>query len=599
VIDYASLESTQGQDWYALDPELQAQVRRHCPPDDLAWSEAKLGELGRLVGTVIGPNAETIDAHPPELVRYDRWAQEIDRVIHHPAMLESKRALWDVGYAGGFAADEAARGRPVPGAVRMAAGYLVSQADTGLVCSIGMTSGVAGLVEAYAPPEVVDALLPRLRAGDIEEGADGSMFLTERDGGSDLGHTVHCTARELGDGRVLINGEKWFCSNIDGAAIVMLARPEGAPDGSRGLGLYLVPRELDDGTRNRIVMRRLKPKLGTRSVPTGEVEFRDALAYALRPRRGSGEAGASDAGGLNRMMEMVNGSRFGVALMGLGIARRSFLESAVWCHHRSAKGRLLVDLPLVREQLVDLAVEVEAGVALAMECAAAPRQQDAARLRRILIPATKVAVTRLGVEAASAAVELHGGNGYCEDWGLTRQLRDAQCHPIWEGTEHICSLDVLRAMRQDAAHEAVLTRVDGVLDRVRGGSGLLGEVGDLVGAANRRLAARADEVGTLEPDQAEARSGRLSWLLARTAAAALLLEQAVAGSGAISEEAAGPGGRSGDGYDIRKALVALRFARRHLAPEDVWGDRIAAEAGREILSFATVDEASATKAAVA
>jgi hypothetical protein len=203
------------------------------------------------------------------------------------------------------------------------------------------------------------------------------------------------------------------------------------------------------------------------------------------------------------------------------------------------------------------------------------------------------------VEAASAAVELHGGNGYCEDWGLTRQLRDAQCHPIWEGTEHICSLDVLRAMRQGAAHEAVLTRVDAVVDRVRGGPGLLSEVGELVGAANRRLAARADEVGTLEPDRAEARSGRLSWLLARTAAAALLLDQAVTGPAGRSRETTGPGGpsKTGAGYDIRKALVALRFARRHLAPEAVWGDRIAAEAGREILSFAEVDEASATKAA--
>jgi alkylation response protein AidB-like acyl-CoA dehydrogenase len=469
----------------------------------------------------------------------------------------------------------------------MAAGYLVSQADTGLVCSIGMTSGVAGLVEAYAPPDVVDALLPRLRAGDMDDGADGSMFLTERDGGSDLGHTVHCTARDLGDGRVLINGEKWFCSNIDGAAIVMLARPEGAPEGSRGLGLYLVPRQLDDGTRNHIVMRRLKPKLGTKSVPTGEVEFRDAIGYALRPRRSTGEAGQSDAGGLNRMMEMVNGSRFGVALMGLGIARRSFLESAVWCHHRSAKGRLLVDLPLAREQLVDMAVEVEAGVALAMECAAAPRQQDAARLRRILVPATKVAVTRLGVEAASAAVELHGGNGYCEDWPLTRQLRDAQCHPIWEGTEHICTLDVLRAMRQDAAHEAVVARVDAALAGAASASPLLGEASELVAAANRRLGARAEEAATLDPDRAEALSGRLSWLLARTTAAALLVEQG----------AGGPGGRPDGGVDVRKSLVALRFARRHLAPDAVWGDRIAAEAGREIVSYSAVDEASAAKAA--
>jgi hypothetical protein len=338
-----------------------------------------------------------------------------------------------------------------------------------------------------------------------------------------------------------------------------------------------VPRELDDGSRNRIVMRRLKPKLGTKSVPTGEVEFRDALGYALRPQGGAGEAGGSDVGGLGRMMEMVNGSRFGVALMGLGIARRCFLESAIWSHHRSAKGQLLVDLPLVREQLVDLAVEVEAGVALAMECAAATRQQDAARLRRILVPATKVAVCRLGVEAASAAVELHGGNGYCEDWGLARQLRDAQCHPIWEGTENICSLDVLRAMRQDSAHEAVIARVDAAVDAVKGASPLLGEAGELVATANRQLAARAEETWTLEPDRAEARSGRLAWLLARTASAALLLEQ---GAG-----------------DTRKSLVALRFARRHLAPEEAWGDRIAAEAGREILSYSAVDESSATKAA--
>src|SRR5436305_9508073 len=111
----------------------------------------------------------------------------------------------------------------------------------------------------------------------------------------------------------------------------MLARPEGAPDGPGGLGLYLVPRELEDGARNNISMRRLKPKLGTKSVPTGEVEFHGALGYALRPRATDADVATgaiSDAGGLSRMMEMVNGSRFGVAMMGLGVARRSFLESA-------------------------------------------------------------------------------------------------------------------------------------------------------------------------------------------------------------------------------------------------------------------------------
>ena len=115
-----------------------------------------------------------------------------------------------------------------------------------------MTSGVAGLVDAYAPPDVRDDLLAGLRADNVESGIDGSMFLTERDGGSDLGHTVHCTARDIGDGRVRIDGEKWFCSNVDGEAIALLARPEGATEGSAGLGLYLVPGHLEDGSRNHV-----------------------------------------------------------------------------------------------------------------------------------------------------------------------------------------------------------------------------------------------------------------------------------------------------------------------------------------------------------
>jgi len=423
---------------------------------------------------------------------------------------------------------------------------------------------------------------------------DGSMFLTERDGGSDLGRTVHCAARDLGDGRVEISGEKWFCSNVDGAAIVLLARPEGAPDGPAGLGLYLVPRLLDDGSPNRYAIRRLKQKLGTKSVPTGEVEFHRALGYALRPPRtgdpaaptGSTDAidrSTSDAGGLARMMEMVNGSRFGVALMGLGIARRCFAEAAAWAHHRQAKGRALVDLPLVREQLVDQLAELEAAVALGFECAASSGFADGARLRRILVPAAKVRLCRLGVEAASYAVELHGGNGYCEDWGLTRQLRDAQCHPIWEGSENICVLDVLRTIRRDAAHEAVVVRIDQAVATARGGApGWAQPAVDAVVTARAELVGRVDALRGLEPDVAEALSGRMCDHLVRTTSAALLLEQA------------GEGGERA----IHKGLVGVRYARRHLLPGAAWTDAIAATLARELLAFAAVrDDAAATAAA--
>ncbi|MGI8793299.1 MAG: acyl-CoA dehydrogenase family protein [Acidimicrobiales bacterium] len=577
MIDYASIDSAIGQNWYSLDPDLQRRVKADAPEEDLAWAEAKLSEFGSVVGGRIARNADTIDANPPRLEAFDKWGQPVDQVVHHPATHDTKAALWELGYVSGFTADEVARQRPTPGVVQGATSYLLAQADTGMVCSLGMTSGVAGLVEAYAPPDLRDRLLAGLRAGSIEEGTDGSMFLTERDGGSDLGRSVHCTAKDIGDGRVLLEGEKWFCSNIDGAAIVMLARPEGAPSGSAGLGLYLVPRELDDGTRNHYRMRRLKQKLGTKSVPTGEVVFEGALGYALRPTGDAQRPASSDAGGLNRMMEMVNGSRFGVALMGLGIARRSFLEATIWAHHRQAKGRLLVDLPLVREQLVDLQVELEAALAIGFECAAAMRRPDGARLRRILVPAAKNRLCRLGVDAASFAVELHGGNGYCEDWGLTRQLRDAQCHPIWEGSENICSLDILRAIRRDSAHEAALARIDAASEAARSGIDALEPAVAATKAARDRLAAHIDEVASLESDDAEAKAGHLDGLFAQTVSAALLLEQAAT--------------------DPRKALVATRFVRRHLAGAgDRWDDRIAQLAGREMLAYADIDPDVATSA---
>jgi alkylation response protein AidB-like acyl-CoA dehydrogenase len=578
VIDYTAFETAVGANWYEADPDLQARVRRDCPAEDLAWATETLWQFGGLVGGRVARNSDLVDANPPQLMRYGRWADELNEIVHHPATLDSKRALWQAGYVSGFATAETERGRPTPAVVLGASSYLLSQTDTGLVCSLGMTSGVAGLVDAYAPGDVRDRLLAGLRAGDLDDGTDGSMFLTERDGGSDLGHTVHCTARDIGDGRVLIDGEKWFCSNIDGAAIVLLARPEGAPDGPGGLGLYLVPRYLEDGSRNSISIRRLKPKLGTRSVPTGEVEFHGALGYALRPRSAGGGAGHSDAGGLSRMMEMVNGSRFGVAMMGLGIARRSFFEAVIWAHHRRAKGSLLVDLPLAREQLVDLQVELEAAFAVGFECAAASKFADGTRLRRILVPAAKVRLCRLGVDAASFAVELHGGNGYCEDWGLTRQLRDAQCHPIWEGTDNICCLDVLRAMRRDAAHEAVLSRIDGILAAAGDSGGtVIGEVARAGRQARAELAERIDAVLTSDGDDAEAAASRLTARLTEVVATALLLEQGLT--------------------QPRKALVALRYARRHLIPDAGWTDRIAMVAGRELLAHEDIDEALAAKAA--
>jgi hypothetical protein len=172
------------------------------------------------------------------------------------------------------------------------------------------------------------------------------------------------------------------------------------------------------------------------------------------------------------MMEMVNSSRFGVALMGLGIHRRSFLEAAIYAARRSQFGHRIDTYPLVRETLVDLLVDLEAGMSVTYECAAAERTATdvtAGRLvRRILVPLAKMRCTRTALQAASTALEVFGGNGYMEDWPMARQLRDAQCHTIWEGTENILCIDVRRAMRGEQAHLALFTRMEQALDTATG-----------------------------------------------------------------------------------------------------------------------------------
>ena len=391
-----------------------------------------------------------------------------------------------------------------------------------------------------------------------------------------------------------ISGEKWFCSNVDGAAIVLLARPEGAPDGPAGLGLYLVPRVLEDGTPNRYTIRRLKQKLGTKSVPTGEVELHGALGYALRPpgpttpphRRGRPMASTGPRrtpAGSARMMEMVNGSRFGVALMGLGIARRCFAEAAAWAHHRQAKGRALVDLPLVREQLVDQLAELEAAVALGFECAAASgfaRRRPAAPHPRAGGQGAPVPARRRGgVVRGRAARRQRLLRGLGPDPPAPR--RPVPSH-LGGQREH------LRARR--AADHPPGRRPRGGRGPDRPGAWPPPAKARPAGPSPRSTPSsrRATSWSAgwtpwagSSPTPPRRLSGRLCDHLVRTTSAALLLEQA---------------GEAGE-WAAHKGLVGLRYARRHLLPAAAWSDAIAATVGRELLASAPVGDDAAVKAA--
>ncbi len=575
--DYAGYDGAIGLDWYQIDPNLSLLLDRLLPDGgDRAFAEDQLGRFGKLVGSTIAARAEITDKHGPVLERYDHWGRDEVRVVHHPTWVANRDELVRAGFVG---MPEHA-GRRVPSVVTAAIAYVVCQAETAIYCALGMAGGAADIVQRYAPAAVRDDIVGRLTSLDPEHFWNGGMFLTERQGGSDVGAN---TTRAVQDGdEWRLFGDKYFCSNVDADVFIVLARPEGAPGGSRGLATFIVPSRLPDGSSNGFRIKRLKPKLGTVAVPTGEVTLDGALAWLAGPQPEAADAGgddqnaaggdgardaardgARDGRGINRMMEMVNGSRFGVALMGLGIHRRTWLEAAIYAGGREQFGHRIDAYPLVRETLVDLLADLEAGLALTFECAAAARlassPEEGALLRRIAIPLAKLRTCRVGLESATHALEIFGGNGYMEDWPMARQLRDAQCHTIWEGTENICAIDVRRAMRSEGAHEAVLRRIDRALEAadLAEAEGALDRPAAAVRAARTELVEAIGYLQAAPEDLALLQLRRFSYLMADTLEGALLCEEA-----AWSLQQNG---------DARKAAIAAHFTHRRLESPPVRG----------------------------
>lgn len=597
LADYADYEQAIGLDWYEADPNLRL-VLDHLltDPHDRSFAEEHVARFGDLVGRTLAARAEETDKHGPVLRRYDRLGHEVDEVVHHPTWLANKADLVRAGFVG----LPQHAGRPVPGVVTAALAYLVCQAETAAYCGLGMTSGAADIVERHAPSSVRDELVDRLTSLDPDRAWEGGMFLTERQGGSDVGAN---TTAAVPDGEEwVLHGEKHFCSNVDADLFVVLARPAGAPPGSRGLATFLVPRHLPDGTANGFRIKRLKPKLGTVGVPTAEVSLDGARAWlagspgsGAGPSKGDGRSPASASGapepdaardgrGINRMMEMVNGSRFGVALMGLGIHRRCFLEAAIYASRRQQFGNRIDRYPLVRQTLVDLLVELEAGTALVFECAGASRSateaEEGRRLRRILVPLAKLRATRSAVEAASTALEILGGNGYMEDWPLARQLRDAQCHTIWEGTENIICLDVRRAVRGDKAEEALFASTARALE-ASGGHRCLERPRHAVAAALDDARQAVDYLASAPEDLGLLQLRRFANLLADLAEGSVLLEEA-----RWSLERHG---------DARKAVVTRLFTDRRLSVKPLRGitdpERSVLDRFEELVRYGPIDPA--------
>jgi acyl-CoA dehydrogenase len=537
-----------GLNWYLTDPTLRFTMAYYLQPDELALAERHLSRIGELMGGPVARWAEETDREPPRLQRYDRWGHDVSQVVMPASFTQSKRAVLDAQRA---LRDEARAAKVSSSLAMFASNYLLDQADIGMGCALGTGGGmVQSLVAAYAPADVREHVLAKFASG--EWAGETAQLLTERTGGSDLG-ALETTATRNGDSW-LLSGFKWFASNCAGEAFVVLAKPEGAPDSSRGVANFLVLRTRRDGSRNGVRVRRLKDKLGTRSVASGEVEFVDAEAFLLSGEP-SAEAGPSDGKGLGRMMELTNAARLGIALFGLGNARRALVESLCYARQRHAFGGALIDKPLMRRKLAEMIVDVEAALALVFDGTGATNHRQLRGMRqRIAVPVTKLKVCRLGITAASDAIEIHGGNGYIETWPVARLLRDAQVNTIWEGPDNILCLDVRRGIEQARAHETLLARLRdaiSVSDDTGDGGGTTRLVAGRIEDLDAAITAWAKLDGGPQGGLAEARLFPLAQFMGDVYAGALLCEQA-----AWERET-----RGGD----RKALIARLYARRYLA----------------------------------
>ncbi|WP_228918862.1 acyl-CoA dehydrogenase family protein [Streptomyces sp. DH20] len=485
-------------DVFGSDRALVEAVERHLTAEVREDGLAELSALGHTCGSAqVQEWGVQANENPPRLRTHDRYGHRIDEVDFHPAW----HRLLGKGVSAGLTA---AWGRP-GGHVRRAAAFLMwTQVEAGNCCPLSMTH--AAVPALRTDPELAAVWEPRLtsvvydralRPAGQKPGALFGMGMTEKQGGSDVRANTTAARPLAEDGTYALTGHKWFCSAPMSDAFLVLAQAPG------GLTCFLVPRVLEDGSRNVFALQRLKDKLGNRSNASAEVEFDGTWARRV------GEEGR----GVRTIIGMVAATRLDCVLGSAGLMRQAVAQAVHHCAHRAAFGGKLLDKPLMRNVLADLALESEAATTLALRLAAAYDDgggQERALLR-IAVPAAKYWVTKRCAPVAVEAAECLGGNGYVEESGMPRLVRESPLNSVWEGAGNVQALDVLRALRRDPA----------TLDAY------LREVGRARGADHRLDAAIKDLLTDLaDLEGVEGRARRLTERLALVLQGSLLVRYA-------------------------------------------------------------------------
>lgn len=436
---------------YTDDRVLRSYLARTLPDDVRAGVTADYDSLGELTGGELYALQLADRLNEPSLTQWDAWGHRIDRIDVSPLWQRAARLAAEYGLIG--AAYERRHGA-LSRVDQFARVYLFHASSDVYTCPLAMTDGAACTLLAHGNQPLIERALPRLASRDPATAWTSGQWMTERTGGSDVGLT-ETVARKEGDAWRLY-GTKWFSSATTSQMALTLARPEGNPAGGRGLALFYLETRDDKGELNRILVNRLKDKLGTRKVPTAELTLEGTLATLV--------VGLTD--GVRSISPMLNITRTWNSVCAISGMRRGLALARDYARRRVAFGAKLSEKPLHTDTLAGLQAEYEAAFHLtfrAVELLGRNEHHEArgheADLWRVITPLAKLTTGRQTVAVVSEVLESFGGAGYVEDTGLPTLLRDAQVLPIWEGTTNVLALDVLRAMGRGDALRAVSEEV--------------------------------------------------------------------------------------------------------------------------------------------
>jgi alkylation response protein AidB-like acyl-CoA dehydrogenase len=522
---------SRGLNLFEADSSYRGLLDLHLGPALGAHLLPHFTELGKLAGAELDELALQADKSAPVLQE-----QKIQKHFSYRKLEEfafGKYGLAAMSHRGGVLGWP----EPLPPAAKYALTYLYVQAEFGVCCPLSMTDALTRTIRKFADPALVARYLPALTSQDMDTLTQGAMFMTEQQAGSDVGGVRTIAKKDGKDWR--LHGDKWFCSNADAGLALVLARPEDSPAGTAGLSLFLLPRTLPDGSANRYSIQRLKEKLGTRGMPSGEIKLEGALAYLV----------GDPQQGFKQMADMINMSRLSNGMRAAGMMRRALTEALFVARNREAFGKKLIELPLMRRQLLKLMLPAEAARSVLFFTSKELEKSDAgdedARRRvRLMTPLIKFRACRDARRVTGDAMEVRGGVGYTEEWSDPRLVRDAHLGSIWEGTSNIVALDVLRAIRREHCLEALLPVLNERIDRA---PRLLAG----------RLAASLDKAAEFAHETAstqnEAHARQAATGLYYACAAALLADE---------------GTRLGEKGDARRQLIAFLAYVHRLAPRD-------------------------------